>query len=126
MSTPVPASGLSILRSFARPHLGTLALGLVLALAGSAMSLATPLVTKWVLDSLGASGSLAGPIGALLALLVFGADSLLGVVALVIAFAMLATSLVSWCPIWRAFGLNTCRTGGRPSDMRQAANVRSG
>jgi ABC-type multidrug transport system fused ATPase/permease subunit len=71
MSTP--ASGLSILRSFARPHLGTLALGLVLALAGSAMSLATPLVTKWVLDSLGASGSIAGPIGALLALLVFGA-----------------------------------------------------
>jgi ABC-type multidrug transport system fused ATPase/permease subunit len=73
MSTPVPASGLSILRSFARPHLGTLALGLVLALAGSAMSLATPLVTKWVLDSLGASASLAGPIGALLALLVLGA-----------------------------------------------------
>jgi ABC-type multidrug transport system fused ATPase/permease subunit len=69
MSTP----GLSILRSFARPHLGTLVLGLVLALAGSAMSLATPLVTKWVLDSLGASASLAGPIGALLALLVLGA-----------------------------------------------------
>jgi ABC-type multidrug transport system fused ATPase/permease subunit len=73
MSTPVPTSGLGILRSFARPHLGTLALGLVLALAGSAMSLATPLVTKWVLDSLGASASLAGPIGALLALLVLGA-----------------------------------------------------
>jgi ABC-type multidrug transport system fused ATPase/permease subunit len=68
-----PASGLSILRSFARPHLGALALGRVLALAGSAMSLATPLVTKWVLDSLGASASLAGPIGALLALLVLGA-----------------------------------------------------
>jgi ABC-type multidrug transport system fused ATPase/permease subunit len=71
MSTP--ASGLSILRSFARPHLGTLALGLVLALAGSAMGLATPLVTKWVLDSLGASASLAAPLGALLALLVLGA-----------------------------------------------------
>ncbi len=72
MSTPTPASGLRILRSFARPHLGTLALGLVLALAGSATSLATPLVTKWVLDSLGASASLAGPIGALLGLLVVG------------------------------------------------------
>jgi ATP-binding cassette subfamily B protein len=71
MSTP--ASGLSILRSYARPHLGTLALGLALALAGSAMSLATPLVTKWVLDSLDASASLAAPIGALLALLVVGA-----------------------------------------------------
>jgi ABC-type multidrug transport system fused ATPase/permease subunit len=73
MRTPAATSGLSILRSFARPHLGTLALGLVLALAGSAMSLATPLVTKWVLDSLGASASLAAPIGALLALLVLGA-----------------------------------------------------
>jgi ATP-binding cassette subfamily B protein len=76
MSTPT--SGLSILRSFARPHLGTLALGLVLALAGSATSLATPLVTKWVLDSLGASASLAGPIGALLALFVLGAAIWIG------------------------------------------------
>src|SRR4051794_40613011 len=73
MSSPAAAPGLSILRSYARPHLGTLALGLVLALAGSATSLATPLVTKWVLDSLDASTSLAGPIGALLALLVLGA-----------------------------------------------------
>jgi ABC-type multidrug transport system fused ATPase/permease subunit len=78
MSTPVPASGLSILRSFARPHLGTLALGLVLALAGSAMSLATPLVTKWILDSLDASASLAGPISALLVLLVVGATIWIG------------------------------------------------
>jgi ATP-binding cassette subfamily B protein len=62
-----------IVRSFARPHLRTLGLGLALALAGSATSLATPLVTKWVLDSLDASASLAGPIGALLALLVVGA-----------------------------------------------------
>ncbi|GAA5121040.1 ABC transporter ATP-binding protein [Pseudonocardia adelaidensis] len=73
MSSPAAAPGLSILRSYARPHLGTLALGLVLALAGSATSLATPLVTKWVLDSLDASAPLAGPIGALLALLVLGA-----------------------------------------------------
>src|SRR5438067_7919965 len=72
MSTPALASGPSVLRSFVRPHLRTLALGLGLALAGSATSLATPLVTKWVLDSLGASASLAGPIGALLALLVVG------------------------------------------------------
>ena len=66
------------------------------------------------------------PAAILLAVFVFGADSLLGVIALVIAFAMLATSLISWCPIWRTFGLNTCRPAGRPSDMRQAANVRSG
>ncbi|OLT00349.1 ABC transporter permease [Pseudonocardia sp. CNS-004] len=73
MSTPAPVSGLSLLRSCARPHRGTLALGLVLALAGSATSLATPLVTKWVLDSLGASASPAAPIGTLLALLGAGA-----------------------------------------------------
>ena len=69
------------------------------------------------------------PVAILLALLVFEAGSLLGVIALVIAFAMLATALISWCPIWRVLGLNTCRTaertGGRPSDMRQAANVRT-
>ncbi len=65
------------------------------------------------------------PVAILLALLVFGAGSVLGVIALVIAFAMLATSLISWCPIWRALGLNTCRTSGRPTDMRQPANVRT-
>lgn len=37
------------------------------------MGLATPMVTKWVLDSLGADGSLSGPIVALLFLLVVGA-----------------------------------------------------
>ena len=66
------------------------------------------------------------PVAILLALLVFGADSVLGVIALVIAFAMLATSLISWCPIWRAFGLNTCSTRRRPKEMHQAANVRTG
>ena len=66
------------------------------------------------------------PAAVLLALLVFGPGSALGVIALVIAFAMLATSLISWCPIWKALGLNTCRTGGRRHDMRQAANVRGG
>ena len=66
------------------------------------------------------------PAAILLALLVFEPGSVPGVIALVIAFAMLATSLISWCPIWRAFGLNTCGTGGRRNDMRQAANVRGG
>ena len=83
MSTPSPASGLGIVRAYARPHLRTLVLGLVLALAGSATSLATPLVTKWILDSLDASASLAGPIGALLALL------LVGVVILIVEWTLL-------------------------------------
>ena len=66
------------------------------------------------------------PAAILLALFVFEPGSVLGVIALVIAFAMLATSLISWCPIWRTFGLNTCRSSGRPTDMRHAANMRGG
>src|SRR5690606_9873136 len=45
-------SRMEILWSFGRPHLRTLAFGLVLALIGSATALASPMVTKWVLDSL--------------------------------------------------------------------------
>ncbi|MFC5821604.1 ABC transporter ATP-binding protein [Nonomuraea harbinensis] len=61
-----------ILWSFARPHVRTLASGLLLALVGSALALATPMITKWVLDALGTGASLAAPVGALLALLVVG------------------------------------------------------
>ena len=49
-----------------------MALGLVLALLGSAAGLASPLVTKWVLDSLGEDRSLLGPAGVLLALTLRG------------------------------------------------------
>ncbi|MFC4616371.1 ABC transporter ATP-binding protein [Cellulomonas algicola] len=63
---------LRILVSFARPHARSLSLGLVLGLAATAMGLATPMVTKWVLDSLTESGDLAAPVGVLLALLVVG------------------------------------------------------
>ncbi|GAA4135446.1 ABC transporter ATP-binding protein [Actinomadura keratinilytica] len=57
-----------ILWSFARPHTGTLALGLLLALLSSALGLATPMVTKWVLDALDESASLTGPVLTLLGL----------------------------------------------------------
>ncbi|MFC4014076.1 ABC transporter ATP-binding protein [Nonomuraea purpurea] len=73
MNVPQGFPRLRILWSFARPHLRTLALGLVLALAGSGLGLASPMVTKWVLDALGTGGSLAQPVLALLVLLVFGA-----------------------------------------------------
>ncbi|NGO73509.1 ABC transporter ATP-binding protein, partial [Streptomyces boncukensis] len=63
---------LRILWSFARPHRGTLALALLLGLVAAAMGLATPMVTKWVLDALGESSSLKGPVSALLVLLVVG------------------------------------------------------
>ncbi|WP_223831196.1 ABC transporter ATP-binding protein [Streptomyces venezuelae] len=63
---------LRILWSFARPHRRTLVHGLLLALVASALGLATPMVTKHVLDALGSSSSLTGPVAALLALLVVG------------------------------------------------------
>ncbi|MFD9100381.1 ABC transporter ATP-binding protein [Streptomyces virginiae] len=77
-STPPPraafdAPRLRILWSFARPHRRTLAVGLLLALAGSALGLATPMITKWVLDALNDSASLTGPVTALFVLLVVGA-----------------------------------------------------
>lgn len=66
-------SNLRVLIAFARPQSRALALGLLLALGGSAAELATPMITKWVLDSLEAGVSLRAPILALLVLLVLGA-----------------------------------------------------
>ncbi|WP_259670664.1 ABC transporter ATP-binding protein [Streptomyces sp. ID38640] len=63
---------LRILCSFARPHKGALIRALLLALVASALGLATPMVTKWVLDALGDASSLKGPLAALLVLLVVG------------------------------------------------------
>lgn len=71
-SPKVSVPRLRILWSFARPHQRSLALALVLALVGSGMGLATPMVTKGVLDALGGSDSLRGPLLALLLLLVVG------------------------------------------------------
>ncbi|MBM7774485.1 ATP-binding cassette subfamily B protein [Actinokineospora baliensis] len=70
----VPKGGrLRLLWSFARPHRARLALGLLLALAGSGVGLVTPLATKWVLDSLSTDAGLRGPITLMLVLLVVGA-----------------------------------------------------
>ncbi|QSB13006.1 ABC transporter ATP-binding protein [Natronosporangium hydrolyticum] len=67
------AARLAILWSFARPYWRVLALGLVLSLAVSAMGLASPMVTKWVLDTLAVDGSLRDPVLVLVALLILGA-----------------------------------------------------
>lgn len=64
---------LRTLASFLTPHRRTMLLGLALGLAANAAGLATPMVTKWVLDTLGAGQSMARPIGVLLALVVVGA-----------------------------------------------------
>jgi len=62
-----------ILWSFARPYLPTLVFALLLGLVTSAMTLASPLVTEWVLETLALGGSLRDPILVLLGLLVVGA-----------------------------------------------------
>ncbi|MFE6967754.1 ABC transporter ATP-binding protein [Isoptericola sp. NPDC057653] len=63
---------LRILLTFVRPHRRTLGLGLLLGLAATAMSLATPMVTKWVLDTLSSGASLSGPVTWLVALMLVG------------------------------------------------------
>ncbi|MFF2556507.1 ABC transporter ATP-binding protein [Nocardia sp. NPDC058058] len=73
----IPATGraqhLMLLWSFVRPHRGRLLLALCLGFGYTAAALATPLATKWILDSVGADSSLLQPISLLLGLLVIGA-----------------------------------------------------
>ncbi|RLV54594.1 ABC transporter ATP-binding protein [Aeromicrobium phragmitis] len=66
-------SRFAVLWFFARPHRRVLVFALVLGLIASSMELATPLVTKWVLDTLAVGGSISGPVAALFGLLVVGA-----------------------------------------------------
>lgn len=65
-------TGVALLWSYSRPHLRTLVLGVLLGLFATAVTLATPMVTKWVLDALGTSLDLAGPITFLVLLLLVG------------------------------------------------------
>lgn len=58
-----------ILWSFVCPHRFKLLLAILLGLIATAAGLATPMVTKWVLDTLGGDLSLTGPIMALIGLL---------------------------------------------------------
>ena len=62
--------GLSLLWSYSRPHLRALGLGVLLGLLGTAITLATPMVTKSVLDSLEAGLDLTVPVTMLVVLLV--------------------------------------------------------
>ncbi|NMR19077.1 ABC transporter ATP-binding protein [Cellulomonas fimi] len=61
-----------ILLGFARPHRHALGVGLLLALLTTSLGLATPMVTKWVLDSLAEPGALTRPVVVLVVLLVLG------------------------------------------------------
>ena len=71
---PVPLrwENIRLLLQYVRPHRLTVAVGVLLGLGTTATALATPLATKWVLDSVGADVSLAGPVVLLLVLLVIG------------------------------------------------------
>jgi ABC-type multidrug transport system fused ATPase/permease subunit len=74
--SPVPTvplrRGLRLLMAYARPHLRVLTVGVVLGLFATAVTLATPMAAKWVLDGLGTGRSLAGPVTVLVALLLVG------------------------------------------------------
>ncbi|TDC42278.1 ABC transporter ATP-binding protein [Micromonospora sp. KC213] len=81
MNDPKPREVLPKLRTlatFLAPHWRVLLLGLLLGLLANAASLATPMATKWVLDSLGGSAALTKPIATLVALVVVGAGITLG------------------------------------------------
>ena len=64
--------GLALLGTFVRPRWRTLLLGTLLGLAATGASLATPMATKWVLDSLGTSLDLGLPVALLTAFLIVG------------------------------------------------------
>ncbi|MDQ3553283.1 MAG: ABC transporter ATP-binding protein, partial [Chloroflexota bacterium] len=72
MSVSIAGPRLRTLISFIAPHWRKMLAGLVLGLVANAAGLAGPLVTKWVLDSLAASSSMAAPVAVLLALTVAG------------------------------------------------------
>lgn len=65
-----------LLWSFVAPHRRALSLGLVLGLLSAAAGLATPMITKWVLDAVGSGTSLTTPVAVLLGLSVFSATVL--------------------------------------------------
>ncbi|NED96692.1 ABC transporter ATP-binding protein [Phytoactinopolyspora alkaliphila] len=65
-------SKIALLWSYARPHRSMLFLGVFLGLLGTGAELATPMVTKSVLDGLAVSASLRGPVTVLAVLLVAG------------------------------------------------------
>ncbi|MFI7021824.1 ABC transporter ATP-binding protein [Micromonospora sp. NPDC049900] len=68
-----PRARTRLLLTYLRPHWPAMLVGLLLGLVANAAGLATPLVTKWVLDTLGAGESLARPVTVLLVLVVVGA-----------------------------------------------------
>ena len=72
MATPIRKW--DIIWSYTRPHIRTIGVGLMLGLLGSAGALASPMITKWVLDALAASESIAAPVTVLIAITLVGSS----------------------------------------------------
>ncbi|MFS0699174.1 ABC transporter ATP-binding protein [Cellulomonas sp. 179-A 4D5 NHS] len=72
VKVPLRGENLRVLWGFVRPHARVVAVGIVLGLGATAATLAMPLATKWVLDTLGTGASLARPVGILVGLLLLG------------------------------------------------------
>lgn len=75
-------AGIAMLWAYARPHLRTIIAGVMLGLLGTATALATPMATKWVLDSLGTSTDLTEPVSILVVLLILGTIAMFAQVVL--------------------------------------------
>lgn len=64
---------LRLLLDLVAPHRRTMLVGLLLGLLANAIALATPMVTKWVIDALSTGATMTRPITALLVLVLVGA-----------------------------------------------------
>ena len=60
---------------------------------------------------------LVAPVLIVLAFAVFGAGSVPGVIALILAAVMLLTSAVGSCPLYSAIGISTRSSGGGPASV---------
>ncbi|MVU78085.1 ATP-binding cassette domain-containing protein [Nocardia sp. ET3-3] len=75
-NSPPRFARLRLLWSFVAPHRRVLGIGVVLGLLSAAAGLATPMITKWVLDAIGSGASMSAPVATLLALTIFSASVL--------------------------------------------------
>ncbi len=69
---PPLRQGIGLLWSYTRPRLRTVLAGVLLGLFATAVTMATPMATKWVIDALSAGSGLGTPVAILVGLLIIG------------------------------------------------------